>query len=87
MYKFYMTMDEYKDKVDELAQQQLGDRKITREEVLPHWCGAAKELWDEEEEEVREEVRRAAAVSYAERKAAYDNQGITEDMTVEERQA
>ncbi|KAL1711612.1 hypothetical protein EV715DRAFT_297888, partial [Schizophyllum commune] len=85
IYKFYMAMDEHKEKVSTRACEEAGDRDLGRDEVLTHWLKVAKELWATEPESVREDVRRAAAESYEQRLAAYKTTSLEGELTVEQR--
>ncbi|KAL1697766.1 hypothetical protein EV121DRAFT_298005 [Schizophyllum commune] len=75
MFKFYGGMDAYKDKVDERADEALGEegRTLTRDERIAHWCKIAKELWAAESEDVREDVREAAALDFQQRYENWDH--------------
>ncbi|KAL1724920.1 hypothetical protein EV714DRAFT_240358 [Schizophyllum commune] len=69
MFRFYGSMDEYKEKVEDRAVEILESegRTLKGDESIAHWSKVAKELWEKESEDVREEVREAAAVDYRNR--------------------
>ncbi|TRM55254.1 hypothetical protein BD626DRAFT_578727 [Schizophyllum amplum] len=81
MYKFYMTMPEYKEKVDAKAREDLGDRTLAPLETMLHWNAAAKELWDDESEEVKIQVQQAASAAHVERLAVWAQTLNSEAMT------
>ena len=86
MFKFYGGMDAHKDKVEERAEEVLGGRTLTREESIAHWCKVAKELWEKESEDVREEVREAAAIDYQQRFDAWNHEYDPENLTEADRE-
>ncbi|KAL1725058.1 hypothetical protein EV714DRAFT_240257 [Schizophyllum commune] len=72
MHKFYMTMDEFKEKVDEAAHDELGDRTLRANENMAHWVKVAQQLWKDEPDDVKTRVAQEAAEYDRERIAEYD---------------
>ncbi|KAL1698449.1 hypothetical protein EV121DRAFT_297180 [Schizophyllum commune] len=87
LYKFYLSMDAHKPKIDERALELHGDDPPSQ--ILATKLRVAKEFWKDEPEEVREEVRAAANAAYEARLARHQVRDIdeTDEGTREEARA